>query len=133
MRPLLLAFLLTPLAVSAQDKSPGTARTISIFAPGGGHLYAGEPVKGVVLLAGTIGGLAVAANAAPKLNDDFQSRDYYTRHGTALGVGLGIAGAAWLYGVLDSPHAARRANERRVEVSAMPTTSGARVSVRVPL
>ena len=136
MRPLrlvLLAALLAPAAAAQSEKSPGTAQAISFVVPGGGHLYAGETVKGTVLLGGAVAGLAVAATALPKLAEDVPDRSYYTRHGTTFGLGLGAAGLLWLYGVVDSPGAARRAN-RRVQAVAVPRADGgATVAVRVAL
>lgn len=132
----LLLFALLPLATSAQttsQKNPGSAQLYSVVVPGGGQLYSGETVKGGVILVGTVGGLAAAATALPKLQADGRSRDYYTTHGTTLGVGLGVAGALWLYGVLDAPHAARRANERRAQFTALPTPQGAQIRLTVPL
>jgi len=75
-------------------------------------LYSGETVKGGLLLVGAIGGLAVAANELPALAEDVPDRGYYTTHGTRFGVGLGVAGVLWLYGIVDAPGAARRANQR---------------------
>ena len=128
-----LALLLAPLATSAQDKNPSTATTLSLVLPGGGQFYSGEPVKGAVIAAGVMGGLAYASTAIPKLAEDGADRGYYTKHGTTLGIGLGVAGAFWLYGVVDAPNAARRAN-RRAQVAVMPRLDGgATVALRVAL
>ncbi|GAB5533774.1 MAG: hypothetical protein Rubg2KO_00230 [Rubricoccaceae bacterium] len=111
-----LLLFLAPLAAAAQPvaspKSERTATTLSLVAPGGGQLYSGETVKGGLLLVGALGGLAVAANELPALAEDVPDRGYYTTHGTRFGLGLGVAGVLWLYGIVDAPSAARRANQR---------------------
>lgn len=120
--PALLVGLLTGPGASAQvgppAKDPGTARLLSVFIPGAGHLYAGEPLRGVGMTAasaaalgwGLIGsnvfawdGTCASGNC---INPD-EDPDY-----TQLYVGLGVAGAIWLVSVFDAPRAARRANER---------------------
>jgi hypothetical protein len=101
-----------------EPKDPGKATLFSVFAPGSGHLYAGERGTGLFLLAGSgaalVGGLMLS---------DFE-RDYdytcssgncidpdaYNPNYTPLLVGAGVAGALWLYGVIDAPRAARRTN-----------------------
>lgn len=101
-----------PVNAPPDARSERTATTLALLVPGGGQLYAGETVKGGLLLVGAMGGLAVAANELPKLAEDVPDRGYYTTHGTRFGVGLGVAGVIWLYGIVDAPAAVRRANRR---------------------
>lgn len=131
----LIAAVLVASGVAAQPapKDPGSAQLYSVVVPGGGQFYSGETVKGAVLLVGVGVGLGAAATALPELREDFQSRDHYERYGTQFGVGLGVAGALWLYGILDAPNAARRANARH-EIALVPRLDGgATVAVRVGL
>lgn len=132
-RILLLALLLVPLAASAQEKSPGTATAFSVVIPGGGQFYAGETGKGAAILLGT--GTALATGVAvAKREPYFGCPSPCWEFDTApLAIGAGVAGAIWLYGIVDAPSAARRANRRRAQITALPTLQGARVQVSVPL
>ena len=118
MRAPLLAlsvFLATPAAAQPTPKDPGRAQLYSVVVPGGG------------------GGLVAAATALPQLQADLQPRSHYERYGVQFGVGLGVAGVLWLYGILDAPNGARRANERNgLAVVPLPD-SGAAVAVRIGL
>ncbi|OZC04363.1 hypothetical protein [Rubricoccus marinus] len=135
MRCLLLALslLLASGAAAQSPKEPVRAQLYSFMAPGGGQFYAGETVKGAVLLAGAVVGLAVAATEIDDLTRNVPDRGYYTTHGTRFGVGLGTAGVLWLYGIIDAPNAARRAN-RRSQLTVLPRPDGgATVALRVGL
>lgn len=101
-------------------KSGSTAMAIAFFVPGGGHLYAGEPIRGTTMLVASTGIAAAALVMSNTINVDYtcevrncldesQNPDY-----AMLGVGLGVAGAIWLYSLLDAPRAAGRANHRAV-------------------
>jgi len=105
-------------AQAPRPKNPSTARAIAFFAPGGGHLYAGETAKGLFLLAASAG-----AATAGFLTSDVYGWDYTCQtsncmdpnagpNHTKLYIGLGVAGAVWLYSLIDAPNAARRANQR---------------------
>ncbi len=117
--------LLSPSPASAQSlspeyKDPSRARLFSIFIPGSGHLYAGESGKGAALLIGS--GVALVGGVV--LSDFEQDYDFtcasgncidpdaYAPNYTPLFIGAGIAGALWLYSLLDSSPAAHRANAR---------------------
>jgi TM2 domain-containing membrane protein YozV len=133
-----LLVLLLASGAAAQDKSPGTATLLSAAVPGGGQLYAGETVKGAVLLGVAAVGAGVAVSAVDRQTctgfgcaSEFET--FYEVDGTRLAAGLGIAGAAWLIGVVDAPGAARRAN-RRADLAVAPRLGGgATVSLRVGL
>lgn len=91
---------------------PTVATALSVVIPGGGQIYAGQPVKGGLILIGT--GTALATSVAvAKLDPYFGCPDpCWEFDTTPLLVGAGIARAIWLYGVLDAPGAAQRANRR---------------------
>jgi len=118
-------------AQSVTPKSPSTARTIAFFVPGGGHIYAGEPIKGAFLLAASAGAAAAGVVASEVYSWDYtcERSDCMDPNGGPkygrLYLGLGVAGALWLYSVFDAPRAARRANERGSfgPVSLSPTAS----------
>lgn len=101
-------------------RSPGTARTLSIFAPGAGHFYSGEHAKATLLLTSSVGAL-VAGYVLSDFERDYdytcQSNncydpDAYDPNYTPAVVGAGVAAAIWLYALIDAPSAARRANRR---------------------
>jgi hypothetical protein len=108
---------------AAALKSPSTARAIAFFIPGGGHVYAGEPIRGFALMAAFAGAATWGISTSHTVNVDYtcqvrnctdksQNPDY-----TRLGVGLGIAGAAWLVSFVDAGNAANRANDRDKRVA----------------
>ena len=136
MRAPLLAlsvFLATPAAAQPTPKDPGRAQLYSVVVPGGGQFYTGETVKGAAIFAGVGGGLVAAATALPQLQADLQPRSHYERYGVQFGVGLGVAGVLWLYGILDAPNGARRANERSGLAVVPLQDGGAAVAVRIGL
>ncbi|MGH7616900.1 MAG: hypothetical protein ACREPM_06700 [Gemmatimonadaceae bacterium] len=116
-------------------KNPATATAIAFFIPGGGHMYAGEPVRGIALLAATTGIAAWAVTSSHTYHVDYtckirdcldksQDPNYQT-----LGVGLGVAGAVWLYSLIDASHAANRENARATAQTAARTPSSSAISL----
>ncbi|MGH7634562.1 MAG: hypothetical protein ACRENC_12580, partial [Gemmatimonadaceae bacterium] len=105
-------------AVAAPVKNPMTAAAIAVFIPGGGHMYAGEPIRGFALLAATASVATWAVTSSKTVHVDYacQVRDCTDKSQNpnyqTLEVGLGVAGALWLVSVLDAPRAANRANAR---------------------
>jgi hypothetical protein len=103
-----------------EGKSGTTAMAIAFFVPGGGHLYAGEPIRGATMLVASTGIAAAALIMSNTINVDYtcEVRDCLDEsqnpNYAMLGVGLGVAGAVWLYSFLDAPRAAGRANQRAV-------------------
>lgn len=115
-----------PSPVTAQAKSPSTARAIAFFVPGGGHLYAGEPGRGFLLMAAAAGAATVGI-ATSNYNWDYTCKNSncmdpnggpkYSR----MYLGLGVAGAIWLYSLYDAAHAVERENRRMTQrVSLLP-------------
>lgn len=104
---------------SPRFKDPSKALLYSAVVPGGGQLYAGERGKGLILLLGST--VALAGGAALS---DFELGYDYTCSPSCIGeneyapdyapmiVGAGIAGALWLYGLVNAPNDARRANRK---------------------
>jgi hypothetical protein len=105
-------------------KDPTTATVVSLLVTGGGHIYAGETGKGLLLLTGSIG--SVIAGMA--LSDPVGSVDCYDfdctisePNNTPLYVGVAASLGLWLYGLVDAGPAARRTN--------MSMAQGSRVSI----
>lgn len=94
------------------EKSPTTARVIGIV-PGAGHMYAGEPGRGLVYMGGTLGILVIGglATAADCLNDAaFQNQCNSDRTADLFTVAaLGL----WGWSIYDAGRAADRTNAHR--------------------
>lgn len=97
-----------PMAI---PKDPSLAAVLSFLLPGGGHLYAGEEGTGILLLAGGTLSLLIGTQiAANQILDCTTNCD--TAGDGALSFGLAAYVGAWIYGMIDGPEAARRANAR---------------------
>lgn len=124
-----LLFLLLPGSASAQDstaadqKDPALAAVYGAVILGGGHFYAGEPVRGA--------GLWVAGPGMSALGRHLWL-DSGRKNSFPLYAGAGMLLASWLYSVFDAPHAARRANQsQNVSLQVSPSRSVVKVAVRV--
>ena len=109
-------------AASSSLKDPDKARKLSIFLPGAGHYYAGERGKGLALIVGSGTALvtgALLSTFVPKYEYGCLSCNHREQNLTPFFVGAGIAGAFWLYGMIDSPSAARRANEKQSSTASL--------------
>jgi hypothetical protein len=89
--------------------------------PGAGHVYAGEPAKGVSIffVSAVPVGLGAALSGCSKSYSP--DRCYYT----PLYLGLGVHAANWIWSILDADDAVRRHNRRvgrhrRADVKAGP-------------
>lgn len=104
------------VAEMANYKSPGTAQLISVIVTGGGHIYAGETGKGILLLGVAIGApLAGLFISAATVGTTCGVYGYcYSSGGTLIPLYLGsaLAVGAWIYGIIDSDDAAMRHNEQ---------------------
>lgn len=112
---------------SRREKSAGTAAALGVVLPGGGQFYAGKPAKGAVVLVGAAGSLAAgylltseevlsvertptgSANCDPDagscvLDVRTESEVEETRR---IVIGAAVAGAFWLYGLIDGIRSAR--------------------------
>ena len=106
-------------------KSVGTAAALGVAIPGGGEFYAGNKVKGAVVLVG----VAAALTAGYLItNDDTLgvtrraqlpdcdtpdrcvyavSSEFQVRETNRLVIGAAVAGAFWLYGLIDGIRSAK--------------------------
>ena len=126
---LVLLFLLLPGSASAQDstaadqKDPALAAAYGTAILGGGHFYAGEPVRAVGLWVAGPGSFALGR---------YLWLDSERKNSFPLYAGAGMLLASWMYSVFDAPHAARRANQsQNVSLQVSPSRSGVKVAVRV--
>ena len=116
-----------PDSLASWYHDPHTAQLLGSFIPGAGHMYAGEKLRGAgfagAALVGIVGGIITFnASGCRFLAVDVgscsskvpsQNRVYGI---TQLATGV----AAWVFGAIDAPRAAQRANEQarnRVSVS----------------
>ncbi|MFN3598085.1 MAG: hypothetical protein ACK41D_12555 [Rubricoccaceae bacterium] len=106
-------------------KSPEAALLFAVLIPGGGHLYAGETGRGLVLLALGVG---VPVGFALLGQGEGLGGAGLTLFGSAIGLG------AWIYGMIDAVPAARRANRRAglaLAPAALPQERGLAPGVRL--
>jgi hypothetical protein len=100
-------------ADSSQFKDPATARVIGII-PGAGHMYAGEPGRGVAYLGGVVG--LTLAGAAMFLSDCASDIYRITSDGcesSSAGNGfLVVALGVWAWSIYDAGSAAHRENAK---------------------
>lgn len=95
-------------------KSPTAARVIGIL-PGAGHVYAGEPRRGLAYFGGTVGVLAIGSVliAADCVGDVANSTES-TCSSPALENGLlAVFLGVWGWSIYDAGRAANRTNARR--------------------
>ena len=128
---LVLLFLLLPKPASAQDstaadqKDPALAAVYGAVILGGGHFYAGEPVRAVGLWVAGPGSFALGR---------YLWIDSGRKNSFPLYAGAGMLLASWMYSVFDAPNAARRANQsQNLSLQVSPSRSGVKVAVRVRL
>lgn len=99
---------------TASFKDPGTSTLIGVIVPGGGHIYAGEMGKGLMLLgiavAGPVVGAAVSASTVEFSCDGWSCSDDTNYVPYALGAVVAVG--AWVYGIIDADDAAHRVNQR---------------------
>ncbi len=121
---------LDPLDVErVGGKSAGTAAALGLFVPGGGEFYSGNTAKGVVVLLGAAGALAAGylitsqeelsmtlSPTAPQSCDPLAafcrvsvSKESEIKETRQIVIGAAVAGAFWLYGLVDGIRSAKRA------------------------
>ena len=83
---------------SAPRRSPKVATVLSAVIPGAGQFYTGNYIRGLVVLAGTVGGAALVAHAC--------SNDSSNCTGNRE-IGWTLVGSAWLVGVYSAGDEAR--------------------------
>lgn len=108
-----------PDSLAAWYRDPRTAQTLGSFLPGAGHLYAGETLRGFGLGAAAVFGIAsgiVFLNRHECRFVTFGVQDCNTavsstdRINGVTQIAVGVA--AWVFGAIDAPRAALRANEK---------------------
>lgn len=96
--------------VPADRKDPSTAVMMSLVAPGGGQLYAGEMAKGTLMLVSGEGALITGWSTSQR------SRcihlDCSGPHWTNFYMGASAFLGIWFYSMVDAPRAARRYNAK---------------------
>jgi len=95
-------------------KDPGTATLFGLLITGGGHFYAGETNKGLMLLGASAGSI-VAGTVISAASVSNCAYDYYSDcSGSMAPMALGYLGAlgVWVYGILDADDAAHRMNHK---------------------
>jgi hypothetical protein len=122
-RPLIacaIALALIVRSIPAQDtarvadpgtKSPTTARVIGIV-PGAGHVYAGEPLRGLGFFAATTASIGLAAlMAAVDCIEGLQPSCEDLGYPATVTLVTGLV--TWGFSIFDAGRAARRTNARR--------------------
>ena len=111
--------------VETSGKSAGTALALGVVVPGGGELYSGNVVKGLAIMVGSAGaltaGLLISDEDLLSVERHVQDNTCDADQGTCsltsgneaeveetdyLVVGAAVAGALWLYGLIDGIRAA---------------------------
>lgn len=91
----------------ARRKDNAGAMALGVIFPGAGHIYAGEPGRGMAAAgAATVGSVAMLVGVGRGLSPDYRGGEELFVAGAALYM------AAYLYSAIDAPFAARRHNER---------------------
>lgn len=111
-RPVSQPGVTRPRATASRAKSPTAARLIGII-PGAGHVYAGEPKRGLMFFGGTVGVAALGTLLlATDCLDDAGSGDDCTDTSTDVIVAAATLGV-WGWSIYDAGNAARRTNASR--------------------
>ena len=104
---------------SAGYKDPKAAVAWGYLLPGAGHIYAGESVKGLLVMATSVGALVVGTIVTLNSGDDNAEIgfDYDFSVGetnwTPSYIGAGVYALGWIYSVVDAGKAAERTNRKR--------------------
>ncbi|HEU0302715.1 MAG TPA: hypothetical protein VFR37_24855 [Longimicrobium sp.] len=98
-------------------KDPGTAMLVGVLVPGGGHMYAGETQKGLMLLGVGLGGLVLgtamtSSSAGISCDEDVISCEDDTNY-LPMAVGYLAWLGSWIYGIVDADDSAHRMNAQR--------------------
>ena len=107
------------------EKSPWLAFLLSYMFPGGGQIYNGQPVKGLLFLTGiTVGvGIAVLSYGGSDFENTNDSK-------SLIYGGLGLAGLLYIYQLIDAPVSANNINDEKrlklnkAELEILPQISG---------
>ena len=110
-------------------KSPGTATALSVFLPGAGHMYAGDPI-GIKMLGVYAGAMGLVIAYGPWNWEEEKKSELFPELAEGTGTSTttkliwyasaGVAAVTWLYAVLDSGPAVKRYN-KRMNLSILPS------------
>ena len=92
---------------SINQKSPVLACMLSVFLPGLGQIYNGEIIKGFLFAGGVVIGSALLVASG----GDFEHES--TTSGSLFYTGIIIAGASYIWSIIDAPVSASRINKER--------------------
>ena len=117
-----------PDSLASWYRDPQTAQILGSFIPGAGHVYAGENLRGLGLggaaLIGIVSGIVFLNERECRLVSfgvESCDPDASTVNKVSGVTNLVVGVAAWVFGAIDAPRAARRSNERaRQRVSVAP-------------
>jgi TM2 domain-containing membrane protein YozV len=100
---------------SNEEKSPVLAFVMSCLVPGAGQYYNGDIAKGVIQEVLVVGGITLALAAATSSSSGFYFENYSEddEATTLIWAGLGVAGASYLWSIIDAPISAIRINKAR--------------------
>jgi hypothetical protein len=118
----------TPDSLASWYRDPHTAQTLGSFIPGAGHVYAGEKLRGVGLGAAALTGIAsgivfLNKNNCRLVTFGVESCDAPVSTANQISgiTQIAVGAAAWVFGAIDAPRAAQRANaQARRRVAATP-------------
>ena len=106
------------VSTPAREKSPMLARVIGVV-PGAGHVYAGEPDRGLVYFVATLGIAIVGGNVSDaQCSEEPYSDEYCSSTTLDILTAAAVAGV-WGWSIVDAGRAARRTNARRLRVTGM--------------
>lgn len=117
-----------PDSLASWYRDPQTAQILGSFIPGAGHMYAGEKLRGLGLggaaLIGIVSGIVFLNERECRLVSfgvESCGPDASSVNKVSGVTNLVVGVAAWVFGAMDAPRAARRSNERaRQRVSVAP-------------
>lgn len=95
---------------TATTKDPATATLLSVVFVGGGHFYAGETGRGLLLL--SLSAAAVGGGLALASIDVANCSSCASRASSIAYAGALLAAVPWFVGMADAGNAARRHNRR---------------------
>jgi hypothetical protein len=116
-------------AETPSERSPGVATALGIVFPGGGHYYAGEPGRGALITAGTLGLVVFAITASA--SDCKFAEPFCEPEPTPAADALAIAAlGVWALGAWDAHRAVARRNQR-VSASAVMLPQGVGIQLTI--
>lgn len=116
-----------PDSLASRYRDPHTAQTLGSFLPGAGHIYAGESLRGLGFAGAALIGIAAGITFLTDRQCYYVALDSsYCRSNVSTSnringiTELATGVAAWVFGAIDAPRAARRVNAAHQRVSVAP-------------